>query len=327
MLDVRRRHFITLLGGAAAWPLAARAQQPMPVIGFLSSRSPAESTRLVAAFREGLKDVGFVQDQNVRIDYRWAEGQYDRLERLASDLVYRQVAAIAAVGNTPSARAAKAATSTIPIVFVVGDDPVKVGLVDSLSRPRGNLTGLTVLFGPLALKRFELLHEVVSGGTVAILTNPSNPLAERAINEAQEAARILRRQLILQIAGTESELNKAFASLAQQHVGAVLVDQDPFFTTRREQVVGLAARYALPAIYAQRDFVTNGGLMSYGGDLRTGYRDAGSYIGRILKGATPADLPVVQSTKVELVINLKTAKALGITFPLPLLGRADEVIE
>jgi putative ABC transport system substrate-binding protein len=327
MLDVRRRHFITLLGGAAAWPLAARAQQPMPVIGFLSSRSPAESTRLVAAFREGLKDVGFVQDQNVRIDYRWAEGQYDRLERLASDLVYRQVAAIAAVGNTPSARAAKAATSTIPIVFVVGDDPVKVGLVDSLSRPRGNLTGLTVLFGPLALKRFELLHEVVSGGTVAILTNPSNPLAERAINEAQEAARILRRQLILQIAGTESELNKAFASLAQQHVGAVLVDQDPFFTTRREQVVGLAARYALPAIYAQRDFVTNGGLMSYGGDLRTAYRDAGSYIGRILKGATPADLPVVQSTKVELVINLKTAKALGITFPLPLLGRADEVIE
>jgi putative ABC transport system substrate-binding protein len=326
---MRRRAFITLLGGAAvAWPLGARAQQAtMPVIGFLSSRSPAESTHLVAAFREGLKNVGFVQDQNVRIDYRWAEGQYDLLERLASDLVYRQVAAITAVGNTPSARAAKAATSTIPIVFVVGDDPVKVGLVDSLSRPRGNLTGLTVLFGPLALKRFELLHEVVSGGTVAILTNPSNPLAERAINEAQEAARILRRQLLLQIAGTESELNKAFASLAQQHVGAVLVDQDPFFTTRREQVVGLAARYALPAIYAQRDFVTNGGLMSYGGDLRTGYRDAGSYIGRILKGATPADLPVVQSTKVELVINLKTAKTLGITFPLPLLGRADEVIE
>jgi putative ABC transport system substrate-binding protein len=330
MFDVRRRDFVALLGGAAtAWPLAAGGQQPaMPVIGFLSSRSPAESAHLVAAFREGLKNSGFVQDQNVRIDYRWAEGHYDQLERLASDLVHRQVAAIAAVGNTPSAHAAKGATSNIPIVFVVGDDPVKVGLVDSLSHPRGNLTGLTVLFGPLTSKRFELVHELVPGvGPIAILTNPSNPLAERAISEAREAARTLRRELISQTASTENELNKTFASLVQGQAVALLVDQDPFFTTRREQLVGLAARNGLPAIYPQRDFVMIGGLMSYGGDLNMAYRDAGSYIGRILKGARPADLPVVQSTKVELAINLKAARALGITFPLPLLGRADEVIE
>jgi putative ABC transport system substrate-binding protein len=327
---IKRRVFITLLGGAvAAWPLAARAQQPaMPVIGFLSSRSPAESAHLVAAFREGLKNSDFIQDQNVWIDTRWAEGQYDRLGRLASDLVRQQVAAIAAVGNTPSAQAAKAATSIIPIVFVIGDDPVKVGLVESLSHPRGNLTGLTVLLGPLTPKRFELAHELVPGaGTIAFLTNPSNPFAERAVNEAQEAVRTLRRQLILQTARTEKELNEAFANLAQRRAVALLIDQDPFFTTRREQLVGLAARYALPTIYPYRDFVLNGGLMSYGGDLNTAYRGAGSYVGRILKGATPADLPVVQSTKVELAINLNTAKALGITLPITLLGRADEVIE
>jgi putative ABC transport system substrate-binding protein len=327
---MRRREFITLLGGAAVgWPRVARPQQQtMSVIGFLSSRSPAESSHLVAAFRQGLKNSGFIQDQNLRVDYRWAEGQYDRLEPLASDLVRRQVAAIAAVGNTPSAQAAKAATSIIPIVFVVGDDPINAGLVESLSRPRGNLTGLTVLFGPLTPKRFELAHELVPGiGTIAFLTNPSNPFAKRAVNEGQEAARKLQRQLILLTAATESELNEAFANLAQRHAAVLLIDQDPFFTTRREQLVGLAARYGLPAIYPQRDFVLNGGLMSYGGDLSSAYRGAGSYVGRILKGERPADLPVVQSTKVELTINIKAANALGITFPITVLGRADEVIE
>jgi putative tryptophan/tyrosine transport system substrate-binding protein len=327
---MQRREFITLFGGAAAvWPLSVRAQQPpVPVIGFLSSRSPVESTQLVAAFRDGLKDNGFVEDQSVRIEYRWAEGQYDRLARLASDLVRRNVAAIAAVGNTPSAYAARTATTNIPIVFVIGDDPVAAGLVDSLSRPHSNLTGVTVLFGALGPKRLEVLHELMPDAvTIAMLVNSNNPTTAQAIKVMQEAALIHRQKLIVETAGTEGELETAFAGIAQQHATAVVLDADPFFTTRRDQLAALAARYAIPVVYPQRAFVLSGGLMSYGGDLRIGYRDAGRYIGRILKGAKPADLPVQQATKVELVINLKTAKALGLAVPMSLLGRADELIE
>jgi len=327
---LQRRKFIKLLGGAAAtWPLSVRAQQPaLPVIGFLSSRSPVESTQLVAAFREGLKGNGFVEDKSVRIEYRWAEGQYDRLALLASDLVNRRVAAIAAVGNTPSAYAAKTATTIIPVVFVIGDDPVEVGLVDSLSHPRGNLTGVTVLFGQLGPKRLEVLHELMPDAvTIAMLINSNNPTTSQAVKAMQEAALIHRQKLVVQTAGTEGELETAFAGIAQQQAAALVVDADPFFTTRRDQLVALAARYAIPVMYPQRAFVVSGGLMSYGGDLRMGYRDAGGYIGRILNGAKPADLPVQQSTKVELVINLKTAKALGLAVPMSLLGRADEMIE
>jgi ABC-type uncharacterized transport system substrate-binding protein len=321
--QLHRREFITLLGGAAvAWPLAARAQQQaMPAIGFLSSRSLVESTHLVAAFREGLRENGYIEGQNLRIEYRWAEGQYDRLPRLASDLVERKVVAIATAGNTPSAYAARAATTLIPIVFVIGDDPVKVGLVDSLNHPQGNVTGVTVLFGPLGLKRFELISELVpSAATIAMLANPNNPITGQAIKEAQEATRILGRQLVVQSSGTENELEAAIASVVQQRAGALVVDADPFFTTRRDQLIALTARYSLPAIYSHRDFVAAGGLMSYGGDIGIGYHGAGIYIARILKGAKPADLPVQQATKVELIINLKTARALGLTVPLPLIG-------
>jgi putative tryptophan/tyrosine transport system substrate-binding protein len=330
MFGIRRREFIWLLAGAVAWPLAVRAQQQpaLPVIGFLSSRSLVESTHLIAAFREGLRENGYLEGQHLQIEYRWAEGQYDRLPHLASDLVGRKVVAIATAGNTPSAYAAKAATTDIPIVFVIGDDPIKVGLVDSLNHPQGNITGVTVLFGPLGLKRFELVSELVpSAATIAMIANPSNPVTAEAIKEAQEATRILQRRLIVQNARTDDELKAAVASVAEQHAGALVVDADPFFTTRRDQLVALTARYSLPTIYSHRDFVAAGGLMSYGGDLGTGYRGAGIYVARILKGARPADLPVQQVTKVELAINLKTAKGLGLTLPITLLGRADEVIE
>jgi ABC-type uncharacterized transport system substrate-binding protein len=329
-VKMRRRKFIMLIGGAAAvWPLSVRAQRPsVPVIGFLSSRSSVESTQLVAAFRDGLRDNGFVEDQNVQIEYRWAEGQYDRLTRLASDLVHREVAAIAAVGNTPSAYAARTATTTIPVVFVIGDDPIEAGLVDSLSRPHGNLTGITVLFGALGPKRLEVLHELMpDAATIAMLVNSNNPTSAQAIKAVQEAALVHRQKIVVETARTEAELETVFAGIAQHHATALVLDADPFFTTRRDQLAALAARYAIPAVYPQRDFVLSGGLMSYGGDLRIGYRNAGSYIGRILKGAKPADLPVQQATKVELVINLKAAKALGLTVPMSLLGRADEVIE
>jgi putative tryptophan/tyrosine transport system substrate-binding protein len=283
---------------------------------------------LVAAFRDGLRDTGFVEDQNVRIEYRWAEGQYDRLPQLASDLVNRQVAAIATAGNTPSAYAAKAATTIIPIVFVVGDDPIKIGLVGNLARPHGNLTGVTVLFGPLGPKRFEILQEVIPGAhAIGLLVNPNYPTAKEDIKVAQETVSAYRKQLIVQSAGSESELETAFANLVQQHVDGLVVNSDAFFGTRREQLTALAARYALPAIYSNRDFAVSGGLMSYGGDLRAAYHDAGGYVGRILKGAKPESLPVQQSTKFELVINLKTAKALGLTVPPSVLARADEVIE
>jgi putative ABC transport system substrate-binding protein len=329
-VSIGRREFIFALGGATvSWPLATFAQQSaMPVVGFLSTRSPSESTLLVAAFREGLKDSGYIENQNVRIEYRWAEGQYDRLAGLASDLIVRQVAAIATAGNTPSARAAKAATTTIPVVFVVGDDPIGIGLVDSLSHPHGNLTGVTVLFSGLIPKRIELLHELVPAAqTIFMLANSSNPSSQQTIKDAQEATRALGHELVVQSASTEGELDAAFDRLAQQHASALLVDTDPFFTVRRDQLVALAARYALPAIYSYRDYTVNGGLMSYGGDLTAGYRLAGSYTGRILKGEKPADLPVQQSSKIEMVINLKTAKALGLTVPQTLLASADEMIE
>jgi putative tryptophan/tyrosine transport system substrate-binding protein len=264
----------------------------------------------------------------VRIEYRWAQGQYDRLAGLASNLIGQQVAVIATAGNTPSARAAKAATTTIPVVFVVGDDPIEVGLVESLSHPGGNLTGVTVLFGKLMQKRIELLREMIpTAPTIFMLANPSNPSSQQTIKDAQEAARAIGRQLVVQSASTEDELDATFDRLAQQHASALLVDTDPFFTVRCDQLIALAARYALPAIYPYRDFVMNGGLISYGGDLRAGYRLAGSYIGRILKGEKPSDLPVQQSTKIEMVLNLKTAKTLGLAVPQSLLVAADEVIE
>jgi putative ABC transport system substrate-binding protein len=326
---MQRRDFITLLGGATAWPIAARGQQPMPVIGVLDGNSPSDATANVAALLQGLHEAGYVEGQNVKLEYLWGEGQNDRLLALAADLVRRRVAAIVAAGGTPSTLAAKAATSTIPIVFVSTTDPVEAGLVGSLNRPGGNLTGMALLILEIGPKRLELLHELVpTATTVALLVNPSSPvLADTESRNVQVAARSIGLQVHLLHATTERELDMVFASWPQLAAGALIIGPDPFFTSRSKKLAELALRHAVPATYWLREFAAAGGLMSYGSSLTDAFRQAGVYAGRILKGEKPAELPVQQSTKIELTINLKTAKALGITVPLSLLGRADEVIE
>jgi putative tryptophan/tyrosine transport system substrate-binding protein len=329
MFAVRRRDFVSLLAAAAAWPLAARAQQPaMPVIGWLSSRSPGESKHLVDAFRSGLQTNGYVEGQSVAIHFRWAEGQYDRLPALAADLVREKVAVLATLGGEPSALAAKAATSTIPIVFSVGGDPVKAGLVASLNRPGGNATGVSLLtFAPEA-KRLGLLHEVVPHTEViGALINPNYQGAEEQWREVQEAARSISRRVERASAATEQELEPAFAALVQKKAAALLVTADPFFDTRRDRIVALAAQFKLPTIYQFRDYTVAGGLMSYGISISDGYHQVGVYTGQILKGAKPADLPIQQSIRFEFIINTKTAKALGLVIPDKLLALADEMIE
>jgi putative ABC transport system substrate-binding protein len=328
---MRRRDFITLLGGAAAaWPLAARAQQAaMPVIGVLSAEWPDPFTDRLRAFHEGLRETGYVEGRNVAIEYRWAEGQNDRLPALAADLVRRQVAVIVTPGSTPAALVAKAATTTIPIVFYVGADPVEVGLIGSLSRPGGNVTGVTTLNVEVGANRLELLHELVPTATIiAALVNPTNPaVAETLTRDLQTAAHTLGVQLHVLHASSERNFDTVFASLAQLRAGGLVIGVDALFNSQSEQLAALTIRHAVPAIYQFREFVSAGGLMSYGGTVVDTYRPLGVYTGRILKGEKPAELAVQQATRLELIINMKTAKALGLTVPLPLLGRADAVIE
>jgi putative ABC transport system substrate-binding protein len=327
---MRRREFITLLGGAAvAWPLAARAQQPaMPLVGILGSESLELFATRLRAFRQGLSETGYVEGRNVAIEYRWAEGENGRLPALAAELVRRQVTVIITPGSTPAALAAKAATTTIPIVFQIGNDPVAEGLVASLNRPGGNLTGVTSLAAALDLKRLELLHELVPTAAVAgLLLNPTNPSGSAYAQTLQAASRTIGLQLHVLHASTERDFDTVFETLVQMHASGLVIAADPFLNGRSEQLAALTLRHAVPTIFQYRDFAAAGGLMSYGGSLAELYRGVGVYTGRILKGEKPADLPVQQATKVELIINLKTAKALGLTVPLALLTRADEVIE
>jgi putative ABC transport system substrate-binding protein len=329
MSGMRRREFLALLSSAAAWPLAARAQQStMSVIGFLNGASPEGFAPFVAAFRQGLKEAGYVEGQNVTIEYRWAEGQYDRLPSLAADLVQHKVTVIAAT-STPAALAAKAATSTVPIVFTTGGDPIKLGLVASLGRPGGNVTGSTLLAFEVGPKRLELARELFPGATTfALLVNLANPFAATVSKDLQAVADTFGVRLHVLHASTEADFEVAFATAAQLRAAALVIGSpDPLFVSHAAQLGALALRHSVPAIYQFREFAAAGGLMSYGGDARDTYRLAGVYTGRIVKGAKPSDLPVQQTTKVELILNLKTARALGITVPLPLSGRADEVIE
>jgi putative ABC transport system substrate-binding protein len=327
--QLKRRTFMSLLGGTAvAWPLATGAQQPaMPVVGFLGSTSPDLYANQVSAYRHGLGETGHVEGRNVAIEFRWAESQYERLPALATDLISRRVTVITA-GSLPSALAAKAATSTTPIVFSIGVDPIAFGLVSSLNRPGGNVTGVTNLNLELGPKQLEVLRELLPSATVmAALVNPTNPNAETHSNDLRTAARSLGLQLHVLHASTERDFDTVFASLSQIRAGAVVIGADAFFVSRSAQLGELTARHKVPAIYQFREFAAAGGLLSYGSSITDSYRQVGIYTGRILKGEQPADLPVQQSTKVELIINMKTAKALGLTFPLTLLGRADEVIE
>ena len=326
---MRRREFITLLAGITAmWLLAARAQQSMPVIGFLSSRSPEDSTHLIPAFAAGLAEGGYAEGQNLVIEFRWARGRYDLLPAMAAELVSRRVAVLTTAGGEPSALAAKRATSTNPIVFGIGGDPVRLGLVESFSRPGGNATGVTLLTNLMEPKRLGLLRELVPGvPLIGVLLNPKFAPASRQLQQVEEAARNLDQRILVANASTDDELETAFAALTSERVGALLVTADPYFDTRREQIVGFAARHRLPAIYQFREYAVAGGLLSYGVSVTDAYRQYGVYTARILKGAKPADLPVLQPTKFETVINLKTAKALGVKISDNLLSLADEVIE
>jgi putative ABC transport system substrate-binding protein len=325
---IGRREFITLIGGAAAaWPLAVGAQPAMPVIGYLHTASPEPFAPFVTAFRQGLREAGYIEGQNVAIEYRWAEGRLDRLPAMAAELAARPVSLIVAQGGAPAALAAKA-TGTIPIVFSMGGDPVKEGIVASLSRPGGNITGISVLTTQLVAKRLEIMREVVpKADVIAMLFNPTNIPNLAQLRDSQEAARALGLQIHVLNASNAGDFEPAFATIARMRIGALLVGADSYFHSQRDRIVALATHHAVPAIYEWREFADAGGLMSYGTNLSDSYRLVGLYAGRILKGAKPADLPVMQATTVEFVVNLKTAKALGLAIPLPLLGRADEVIE